>query len=980
MLLGMLLPDPCDSSCPNGFKEEAKRLLSRLPGGAANNDIELRNKLLTFIADFSHWDRSGNLQYIEIARSLIRRAYGKEPPIVVDTFSGGGAIPLEALRLGSEAYSSDLNPVACLIQKVLLEIIPRYGSELIELIEKYSIAILENSHSLTTTYYPKDPDGKQPKAYFWARTVRCEAPNCGAEIPVFRSPWLSKKRKKDAVVFKESSDGDCVAVVVDTSPLGGPLNLRVAKGFGSASAQPGFKRLLATKTAGNNNNVFCPCCGTVLSGGKKNPRVPSQQILQKGGAEVEFDETGNRIGGATLLAVMVEDKFGNREFRNPQRRDYHPALQARTQCKKTSNCALDEHLNPIRPSPNARGLSAVTRYGMKTFGNLFTSRQKVALSYLSNSIADVYQQSDPKSQATAEVLALALDKVVDFNASLTRWRASNEDVANVFGRQALPMIWDFVELNPVTSPYVDFFRAVSHMKEVVAHTSRVIGHPGQVHLADACGTILPDESADIFFTDPPYYDAVPYADLSDFFLVWLKQSLPNHPLLCDPFNSENSLSPKLRECVWNRSYEIDGRPKDPGFFERAVGSAFGAGRALLRSDGIGCVIFAHKTTEGWEALLAGLIQGRWVITSSWPIATEMSSRLLAKDTAALATSVHLICHPRVEAEIGDWEKVLRELPRRVGDWMERLQAEGVRGADLVFACIGPALEIYSRYEKVVDAEERTIPLGGDPEAREPHERGYLAYVWEIVGRSALEQVLGTAEANARNGGAGALEEDARLTALFLWTLQSTSGSEAAKRNRRKGNVDEAEVDDEIDDSEQNSKKKGYTLVYDVARRFAQPLGIHLEDWEGRIIETNKGIVRLLPIAERAKQLFGEDGMQTVAAELERGSRGSLQMRLFPELKDRDAAKVRGRRGRAKSQADVSDRGMQTRWEPTTLDRAHAAMLLQRSGRANALRALIETEQERGPDFLRLANALSALYPKDSEEKRLLDAMLLAVPR
>ena len=178
-----------------------------------------------------------------------------------------------------------------------------------------------------------------------------------------------------------------------------------------------------------------------------------------------------------------------------------------------------------------------------------------------------------------------------------------------------------------------------------------------------------------------------------------------------------------------------------------------------------------------------------MITGSWPISTEMGSRLRARESAALATSVHLVCRPRPEdAPIGDWADVLRELPRRVGDWMERLQGEKIRGADLVFACIGPALEIYSRYSKVVDPQEREIPLGGDPLAKEPHLRGYLAYVWEIVGRTALQQVLGTAEAKARNGAAGTLEEDARLTALFFGPSKQrplTTGMEAAMATGRK---------------------------------------------------------------------------------------------------------------------------------------------------------------------------------------------------
>jgi putative DNA methylase len=199
--------------------------------------------------------------------------------------------------------------------------------------------------------------------------------------------------------------------------------------------------------------------------------------------------------------------------------------------------------------------------------------------------------------------------------------------------------------------------------------------------------------------------------------------------------------------------------------------------------------------------------------------------------------------------LGDWGDVLRELPQRVGDWIERLQKEGIRGADLVFACIGPAMEIYSRYRRVEDAEGREIPLGGDPTAAEPYQRGFLAYVWETVGRLALEEVLGTAEARARNGAAGALEEDARLTALFLWTLQSTQ-SDADSRNGDEDEEESAE-DEEVEGAKPKKKKSGYTLIYDVARRFAQPLGIHLEKWEDRIIETEKGIVRLLPITERA---------------------------------------------------------------------------------------------------------------------------------
>jgi hypothetical protein len=247
-------------------------------------------------------------------------------------------------------------------------------------------------------------------------------------------------------------------------------------------------------------------------------------------------------------------------------------------------------------------------------------------------------------------------------------------------------------------------------------------------------------------------------------------------------------------------------------------------------------------------------------------------------------------------------------------------------------------------------------------------------------------VLGTSEAQARNGAAGAVEEDARLTALFLWTLQSTdcdSPSPQPSPAGGEGELDEADEDEEEDAPK--GKAKGFTLVFDVVRRFAQPLGIELPKWEGRVIETKKGVVRLLPIAERAKQLFGEEGAQAVAARLEQEAAvgtNPLQGMLFPDMRPSAAPAIRGRgriRG-TRGNVVVSDESLAAAREATTLDRVHAAMLLQAGGRTNALRALLKAEQERGPDFLRLANAFSALYPKGSEEKRLIDAMLLAVPR
>jgi len=456
---------------------------------------------------------------------------------------------------------------------------------------------------------------------------------------------------------------------------------------------------------------------------------------------------------------------------------------------------------------------------------------------------------------------------------------------------------------------------------------------------------------------PPYYDAVPYADLSDFFLVWLKRSLPGLPLLADPFDKQNPLSPKVAEAVQDETKEHDGQLKNRAWFEATMSKSFTEGRRVLAEDGVGSVVFAHKTTEGWEALLSGMVQGDWTITGSWPIATERPGRLRSQQSAALATSVHLICRPRPDdASVGEWAEVLRELPVRVADWMQHLQGEGVRGADLVFACVGPALEVFSRYRAVETAEGREVRL---PE--------YLEKVWEVVGRTALEQVLGTAEASARNGMAGALEEDARLTALFLWALQSTEDNRDAPSS--------AEVNEEQEEEIAKATAKGFHLPFDVVRRFSQPMGIDLERWSGRVIAQEKGVVRLLPVTERAKTLFGAEGVKSAADWIEIDESTGGQGTLFPDLGVESRTPIGGPTSGAQISADaVLER------ETTALDRVHAAMLLQAGGHANALRILIITEQERAPDFLRLSNALSALYPRGSREKRLLDAMLLAVPR
>ena len=950
VLLALLLPDPCDPACPEPFAAQAPEILTAVRQ-RPNDAAELRKALLWFIGSFANWNLAADPTYLRVARDLVRAAHPDEAPLVVDPFAGGGSIPLEALRVGCEAFASDLNPVACLILKVMLEEIPRHGPGLAEELRRVGGEVKAAAEKELADLYPPDPDGATPIAYLWARTVRCEAPACGAEIPLLRSFWLCRKPKRRRA-----------------------LRTRVVRAEGErprvefAIVEPASDRDVPAGTV-TRAKAACPCCHVVLP----PEQVRAQLAEQRGGADTVFDDAGRRIGGARLTAVVtLRPGETGRHYRLPTEADYASVRAAQARLAgildewerggKQGLCPVpDEPLPPI----GTLGFR-VQRYGMLRWGDLFTARQKVALVVLGNCICSA--PGHPKT-GLFQMLSCGVGKRADYASSGTKWHLTFEKTTCTFGRQAIPMTWDFVEPIPMGETSGAFGAGLSSVYDAVKNLAKSIdsnGKAGQVQATDATNHPLPDQAAGVWFTDPPYYDAIPYSDLSDFFLVWLKRALPGHPLLRDPFDPANPLSPKTREAVQDETKTCDGRVKDRAFFEDTMGAAFAEGRRVLSADGVGSVVFAHKTTEGWEALLAGMIRGGWTITGSWPIATERPGRLRSLDSAALATSIHLVCRPRPDdAPVGDWGDVLRALPPRVGDWMERLQNERVRGADLVFACIGPALEIFSRYPRVETAEGREVGLAE-----------YLEKVWEVVGRTALRTVLGEGEAKARNGLAGALEEDARLTALFLWTLQSTSADDGAAA----GESAKADEMDGADDAPRG-KAAGYTLIFDVVRRFAQPLGIRLPDWEGRIVETAKGVVRLLPVTAREAQLFGKDGIGAAAAAIERDPAGDAQPLLFPN----DAPAAPGpalrpgavRRGASAVREDVVREEAESR---TTLDRVHAAMLLQASGRSQALRALLKAEQDRGPDFLRLANALSALYPPAGEEKRLLDAMLLAVPR
>ncbi|MGQ9635966.1 MAG: DUF1156 domain-containing protein, partial [Bryobacteraceae bacterium] len=313
MLLALLWPDPCDPCCPPEFKRKARELLPSVQGAPGSTDEDLRKALLKFIADFANWDLAAHPKYLEVSRALVRAAYPDEPPLVVDPFAGGGSIPLEALRVGCEAFASDLNPVACLILKVMLEDIPRHGPRLAEQLRRVGAEIKREAEKELAEFYPNDPDGATPIAYLWARTVRCEAPNCGAEIPLARSFWLCKKaNRKRALRY----------TVLRHTGAPPEIQFEVFK--------PGSEKEVPLGTV-TRARATCPACNTVLP----PERVRAQLAAQRGGADVIFDSEGRRTGGARLLAVVtLRPGEQGRHYRLPTEADYQAVWKAQRRLKQ----------------------------------------------------------------------------------------------------------------------------------------------------------------------------------------------------------------------------------------------------------------------------------------------------------------------------------------------------------------------------------------------------------------------------------------------------------------------------------------------------------------------------------------------------------------------------------------------------------------------------------------------------------------------
>jgi putative DNA methylase len=728
-LIATLLPDP-------GNDEERKALMERLagrvvkkvkrkklPGGKIEETVveETEGGIL-------HWGRESSPD-LEWFRAKIREAYGGRAPRVLDPFAGGGAIPLEAMRLGCEATAIDINPVAWFILKCTLEYpqrlagqvrpLPKFALESPEFMEVFlkgtgrkgrprttrngpsvqeqmfeapaaDLAwhvrawgwwVLQQAKAELERFYPM-VDGKPTVAYLWARTVRCK--NCRAMLPLLKTLWLCRKEHKrfrlETVPRTDRSGVDFD--VVEEPKVGG-----------NAAQRRAHDRRVGQGTL-TGKGAWCPCCSTGIS---------IAMTLEDIQAEFRAGRSWEQ-----LTCVVLDGSSG---------KEYHPATKTDAELWAGAGAALEdvlanlphgpltEPIDPLRPSPNARGLSGLTRYGLDEFRKLFNKRQMLVLASLAHATHRAKEgllvEGYPRDWVDGIVsyLASAVDRVADRNSTICHWDTGRETISNTFQRYALRINWDYCEVNPFGGSSGSYQGALDWIALVITHVLRASKQGTAVTVCLTSATVDEPGEYDLVLTDPPYYDAIPYGDLSDFFYVWLRRTVSRNW----PDEFKTPLTPKDEELVEHSRFGPtieDARIR----YEQGMAASFGVMHRNLAVGGRLVVVFANKQPEAWGALVSATIRSGFVVTASWPIQTEMPNK--SAGGARLASSVWLVCRKRPETAPHGWDtQVLEEMRSNIHQRLRDFWDAGIRGPDFVWAATGPALEAYSKHPVVKKANE-----------------------------------------------------------------------------------------------------------------------------------------------------------------------------------------------------------------------------------------------------------------------------------
>jgi putative DNA methylase len=693
---------------------------------------------------------------------------GRAPrPRVLDMFAGGGAIPLEALRLGCEAYALDLNPVAHLIELCTLVYPQQYGAAdpaargsskdgtwagLAAEVEHWGKWVLKQVKAEIGDLYPPIPDpaaaGAQqgegqlgmdwaapasagehgkgmltPVAYLWTRTVHCKNPACGGIVPLARQTWLATKDRETVALKPECETGAT------------ELRVRYRKVVAPTPEELGFDPAAGSKAG----NVACPFCGTVADSGY-----------------VKREGQAGRMGVQALAAVFTrKGQAGKAYFAvddlPPQHFPDDRSIQQRID-KLTSATGITIPTEKI--VNDAKGSAWCVMYGLTQFKDLFTSRQMFAMLTFTKYVQQVHQRalkegySSEHAKVISTLLGLTVSRLSNFNSSLCTWfHSGGRGVKHVFARQALPMVWDFAETNPLNDQAASWRSCLNVVVATVSELAKDIVESAVLARGSALQMTYPARYFDAVITDPPYYDNVPYSNLADFFYVWLARSIG--ALHSEHFSS--NLTPKKSEAVADASRHAGNRVQAQAVYESMMQQAFAEAGRVLKSDAPLVVVYAHKTTAGWSTLITAMQSSGFVIVEAWPLDTENSSRLRAMNAAALASSIFLVARRRENADKGSYEHDVRpNLELIVRERVDRLWAQGVTGADLVIACVGAGLSAFTKYARVEYANGEPVPADG-----------FLAEVEGAVLEALLEKIFGVSQV-------GVSSVDAATRFYVLW--------------------------------------------------------------------------------------------------------------------------------------------------------------------------------------------------------------------